>query len=193
MNFTQDLFELSPEEIQTSKDIYNGKVIKCLIAPHHTYSGLESAIPFTSTTLLFPERDMTEQQITSLISIIVNSPKTEEFRIITKHQNIIGSMVNTQCRILTQSGEIVPCEEKTFAANIHDIRYGILENKEYMNSEEIKNSASEIINPIIEKINNTESFTQEEADLLLTKINLIGEDLIKNTLIRMLRDKTTRG
>jgi len=48
---------------------YNGKVIKCLVAPYHSYAQLEQTVPFTKTTYLFPEREMSVAQVKTLIKI----------------------------------------------------------------------------------------------------------------------------
>ena len=40
-------------------------------------------------------------------------------------------MIGDNVRIFTQAGNIVPCPIKCLMANIHDIRYNILENKSF--------------------------------------------------------------
>jgi len=56
MEIQNNLFDLTSEQEATSKMLYNGKIIKCLVAPYHTYNQLEKVIPYTKTTYLFPER-----------------------------------------------------------------------------------------------------------------------------------------
>ena len=92
MKINQNLFDLTPEQIETSKMMYSGKVIKCLVAPYHSYQELEKTVSFTKTTYLFPEREASVPQLRNLISMIVANPSTDEFRIITTNQNIIMDM-----------------------------------------------------------------------------------------------------
>ena len=93
MKINQNLFDLTIDQEATSKMMYNGKVIKCLVAPYHSYTQLEKIVPFTKTTYLFPEREMSISQVKSLISMIAANPSQEEFRIVTANQNIIIDMV----------------------------------------------------------------------------------------------------
>ena len=95
MEINNNLFDLSQEQIETSKMLYSGKIIKCLISPYHTYEQLEKQIPFTKTTYLFPEREVPIPKLKGLISMIVNSPIQEEFRIITTNQNINENNIET--------------------------------------------------------------------------------------------------
>lgn len=95
-----NLFDLTSEQEDTSKMMYK-KVIKCLIAPYHTYSQLESMIPYDKNTFLFPEREMTLEQTRSLINILASKPTDEEFRIVTTDMSIVCDMVDTSVRILT--------------------------------------------------------------------------------------------
>lgn len=57
MNISKNLFDLTEDQEKTSKMMYDGKVIKCLVAPYHSYDQLEKVIPYTKTTFLFPERN----------------------------------------------------------------------------------------------------------------------------------------
>ncbi len=54
MNINKNLFDLTEDQEVTSKMMYNGKVIKCLVAPHHSYAQLERAIPYTKNYILIP-------------------------------------------------------------------------------------------------------------------------------------------
>jgi len=198
MGIKENVFDLTPEQIEMSRTIYDGKIIKCLVAPYHSYAELEKVIPFTKTTLLFPEREMSLPQIDNLIGMIVASPSTEEFVIVTSHQNIILNMINDCVRILTEGGDVVPCETKTFMANIHDIRYNVLENKAHQLSEAGRaaktiNSDGPIARGIIQKLIDrvqpgSPPATQEEFDDLKSKMELIGEPIIRVKLLEMLHD-----
>ena len=186
-----NLFDLSPEEERMSKMIYNGNIVKCLVAPYHNYQQLEKIVPFTKTTYLFPEREVSLPQLKSLISVIAQTPSTEEFRIITINQNIILDMIDGCVRVLTEKGNVVPCPCKTFMANIHNIRYYILENKDHQISPEEKTKSQEKINIIIEKVNKPREVSQVEFDALQAEIDLIGEPIISDQLGMMIRRNLT--
>jgi len=47
----ENLFDLTSDQIDQSKMIYNDKVIKCLVAPYHTYSQLEKLITYTPSNI----------------------------------------------------------------------------------------------------------------------------------------------
>jgi len=152
MNIPENLFELTDEQIETSKMMYNGKVIKCLVAPYHSYSHLEKVVPFTTTTYLFPEREMTYAQTLKFISMVVNSATTEEIRIITTHMNIITDMVGGCVRVLTEKDEVVDTDSKTFAANIHDVKFNLLEDESHQLSKAEHSEAIKSINELVEKL-----------------------------------------
>ena len=190
LEITSNLFSLTKEQEETSKMMYDGKIIKCLVAPYHTYDVLEKIVPFTKTTYLFPEREMTIGQLSNLISMVVKSPTKDEIRIITGNQNIIMDMVDSSVRVLTEMGTVVPSPRKTFMANIHDIRYELLENESHQISKKAKNEMHERVNKIIDKINSSKSITKAESVPLKVEINMIGEPLIREKLLEMLSDKT---
>jgi hypothetical protein len=193
MEINENLFDLSEEQIELSKEIYNGKVIKCLVAPYHSYAELENIISYTPTTFLFPERELTSDRIRGLVSMIVNNHNDSEFRIITASQSVILDMVDSSVRILTQKGTVVPCPVKTFMANIHDIRYKVLENKDHQFSEEEKTKSHEFVDGLLKRIKSG-SMTREEYDDLIEKIELVGDDLIRNVLMKQARmDITITG
>ena len=127
MKLSQNLFELSEEDIETSKMMYN-KVIKCLVVPYHTQKQLE--LDYSPNVFMFPENEMTESQAKKFISMVTNLP-LQEVLIITKSSNIIYDMVDCCVRILTENNVIITCPVKTFAANLWDISLLILNNKEH--------------------------------------------------------------
>ena len=187
----KNLFDLTTDQEDTSKMMYNGKVIKCLVAPYHSYAQLEKIIPFTKTTYLLPEREMSIPQVKSLISMIVANPSQEEFRIITANQNIILDMVGECVRVLTERDEVVYTGTKTFMANIHDIRYDLLENDDHRLSETERTQAHKIISVLIDRVNDTSTpITQTDFDKLIIEINMIGEEIIKRKLKQMSHDLT---
>ena len=181
----KNLFNLSPEEEDLSKMIYEGKIIKCLVAPYHTFEELEKIVPYTKTTYVFPEREMNIIQLKSLISMIVSSPVKEEFRIITTNQNVIIDMIDGCVRVLTERGDVVPSPCKTFMANIHDIRYELLENEAHQKTAEEKTLSNKKINDLIDKVQ-SKSHTKASRLELLKEIELIGEPIIREKLKEML-------
>jgi hypothetical protein len=187
MNIPENLFELTDEQIETSKMMYNGKVIKCLVAPYHSYSHLETVVPFTTTTYLFPEREMTYAQTLKFISMVVNSATTEEIRIITTHMNIITDMVGGCVRVLTEKDEVVDTDSKTFAANIHDVKFNLLEDESHQLSKAEHSEAIKSINELVEKLK-VGSMTDKEYTEAKAQIDMIGEIIIRNPLNDMLAD-----
>lgn len=187
LGITTDLFDLSDEEKSMSEMMYEGKIIKCLVAPYHTYEELEKEIPYTKTTFLFPEREMSTSQLPQLISMIVANPNIQEAKIITANQNIILDMIDGCVRVLTEGGKIVPSPTKTFMANIHTIRYELLENEAHQLSKEEKTSGVSSVNQIISILNDYEGKTMEKAkyEILMSKIDIIGEDIIRKKLKQM--------
>lgn len=181
----ENLFDLTPEQIDMSKNIYNGKIIKCLVAPYHSYNQLEKEVTYTKNTFLFPEREMTSAQCSSLISMLVKNPSQDEFLVITANQNIILDMIDGNVRILTEKGDIVDCPTKTFMANIHDIRYSVLENKAHQLSDDEKSEGNKVIQNLIGLVQKGSEMTKVEYDALLTKIEIVGEDIIRRKLLQM--------
>jgi len=189
--FREGLFDLTKEQESTVRMMYNGKLIKCLVAPYHSFKDLESLIPYSKSTFLFPEREMSEGQTNSLISNLVESDITDDIIIITTQMGIILDMV-TGVHVLTQNGTIVDSNVKTFMANIHTIRYELLENSAYQNgSEPVEKPAGvKSTNTLIDEINEVKGKTisRSEYDNLKMRVDMIGEDIIRNVLKGMLRD-----
>lgn len=191
MKINQNLFDLEPNQEATSKMMYNGKVIKCLVAPYHSYAQLEKIVPFTKTTYLFPEREMSVAQVKGLISMIVANPSQEEFRIITANQNIILDMVGDCVRVLTERDEVVYTGTKTFMANIHNIRYELLENDDHRLSESERTQAHKNIGVLIDRVNDKATpITKGDFAQLVSQINMIGEEFVKSKLREMASELT---
>lgn len=192
MKIPENLFELSKEQETLSRNIYNNKVIKCLVAPYHSYSQLESVVPYTKNTFLFPEREMSKSQVINLISIIASNPSNDEFRIITTNQNIIMDMIGDCVRVLTEGGDIVYTGTKTFMANIHTIRHELLENDIHRLSSSEKSKSKDKITKIIDRVNDKTPITKKDFYQLLSEINLIGEPIIRTKLIEMANKLTLK-
>ena len=153
-----NLFDLTDQQIEQSKMIYDCKIIKCLVAPYHSFSDLAKVIEIIPNTYLFPERDhmMSYHEIKCLISAIVHKNSNGEIRIVTASQTIIGDMIDSCVRILTQNNEIIECPEKTFLANIHTIRSEILEDEGNELTKEQDSIAEIKIDKIIGLVNKAE-------------------------------------
>lgn len=188
-----NLFDLTPEQADASKMMYNNRIVKCLIAPAHSYNDLEKLVHYDKSTFLFPEREMNDLQKRQFISMILASPRfneEDEIKIITSCQEIILDMIDTSVRILNADLEVLKCPIKTFMANIHDVHISILKNEKYQVSTSVASSKSihhEGIDAIFERIQylaetKTKTITRKEYDQLKLKINMIGEELVVNVL-----------
>jgi len=187
-----NLFEMTKEQQVESKAMYSGKIVKCLVAPYHTYNELEKAIVYTPTTFLFPEREMTESQIAQLVSVIeLRLDASQEVRIVTKHMAIITDMIDPCVRILTQGGNIVSSPIRTLAANIHDIRCTILENKDHQVAEPEETFSTKAVQKIIRRLSddNKKPLSKKEHEEVLKAIGQISEELIRKSLLGMLSAK----
>lgn len=187
MDILEGLFELTSEEKETSKMMYSGKTVRCLVAPYHTYFDLANEVPFTKSTFLFPEREMSSAQVRSFISMLMTSGH-DDIKIITADQTIICDMVGDLVRVLTEDGDIVHPHAKTFAANIHTIRYELLENEAYQSSTEKKLQSRDIVNKLIADINESSAMTVDEFQAIIKRIDMIGENLIRIKLHEMARE-----
>lgn len=185
MDIKENLFDLSDEDIETSQMIYDGKIIKCLVAPYHSYAQLEKIVPFTKTTYLFPERELSSDKARGLISMIVKNPSNEEFRIVTAETSIIIDMVDCCVRVLTEGGNVLPSPCKTFLANIHDIRYDLLENKDHQLGEQEKTESVKRVNALIERVEKAKDLNIVQFAALLKEIEMIGEPVIERKLKEM--------
>jgi hypothetical protein len=105
--------------------------------------------------------------------------------VITSNQNIILDMIDSSVRILTEKGDIVDCPTKTFMANIHDIRYSVLENKAHQLSDDEKSEGNKVIQNLIGLVQKGSEMTKVEYDALITKIEMVGEDIIRRKLLQM--------
>lgn len=175
-----ELFELTQEQIAISKKYYKGKIIKCLIAPYHTSKMIEELYEHYCAGRIihiFPENNISYSQLALFIDSIITNNAYEEHCIITSNMNIISDIINPCVRILTVDGEIKECYTKTFAANIHTIKYDILE-------EEVRNKNYHIntINKVIDMINNKDV---ENVEYINQTIELIGEPVLSTKLSEM--------
>jgi len=201
MKLEKGLFELTKEQEETSKMLYNGKIIKCLVAPYHIYDDPKFSNPnFVSNKIemewadnvyMFPEKEMSEGQSRKFMSL-VTSGKHQEVLIITASQSIILDMYDGCVRILTEFDTIVDCPEKIFGANIHTINISILNNKSHQkdkNSSYGNNFYVNSINDVISKVRGKDEFTQKEHDEIMKSIGRIGEPLVRDKLKSMMWGK----
>lgn len=185
-----NLFDLDDGAIKDSKMFYEGKIIKCLVAPYHTQKDIENMLEYSKNTYVFPEESMGIDKVKQLISLLVAQKGDQEFKIITKNQNIIMDMVDSSVKILTEGGNIVDCPCKTLLANIHEIRYKILENPDHQISESDNQNSHKYINSIIDILNSKKGsgITTTEHDILKQKISKIAEDMVSYKLSDMLSE-----
>lgn len=188
LKLPEELFTLSKEQEELSMSIY-GKPIKCLVAPYHSYGQIETALPFSITTWIFPEKHTDYQSQCSFINSLVSRDDKAELRVITTSMNIIGDMVDGCVRVLTERNEIVDCPIKTFAANIHSIRRYLLENEDFSKNKREKNNISHLfIDNLIKEIivAETKGATDAEKYGFRKRISFIGEPVFEHRLNKMI-------
>jgi len=183
MKLEKNLFDLSSEESDLSKMMYNGKIVKCLVAPYHTQRNLE--MDYAENIFMFPEKELTQNQTKQFISMIVNS-KFDEVLIITAEMNIILDMVDACVRILTERDEIIHSPEKTFGANPHTIIYCVLNNDEHKISKSEKTKSHKEIERYLAMINDNDTITRSQFNEISDFIDKIGEQLIADRMRDML-------
>lgn len=188
----KEIFELEKEQEDFTKVFYDGKIIKCLVAPYHTAEYFEKNLEYADNIYVFPENSVPRGQLSSLIGMIVASPKPEVI-IITTSNEIITQMVGENVRVFTEAGNIVPCPIKCLMANIHDIRYSLLENKDFKDGKGnmVGNFGEGFVKSLIDKINTTET-SKDNYDLFKSRIQLVGEDVIRVALMNTLDSKYDR-
>lgn len=186
-----EIFDLTTEQLDLTKMFYDGKVIKCLVAPYHTAQYFEENLKYAENVFVFPENSIPRDKLGYIISMIVNNPKYTEAVIITTSNEIITQMIGENVRVFTQAGNIVECPIKCLMANIHDIRYSLLENESFKDTKSINvsNFGNEFTQALIEKLRTTEIKNKKEYDIFKSKIELIGERVIRDKMLEMLNDK----
>jgi ferredoxin-thioredoxin reductase catalytic subunit len=185
-----NLFDLSPEQETLSRSIYDGKIIKCLVAPYHTYRQLEKMIEFDQHIYLLPEKEVTIQHLKQLVATIVATGKNDvEYKIVTANQNVIMDMIDPCVRVLTEREEIVESPIKTFYANIHDIRYSLLENKDHQLTDEEKDNQKSQITQLINDLEEAKNGVSETTlQNLIHRVELVGDIIVKISLRNMLKE-----
>lgn len=100
-------------------------------------------------------------------------------------------MIGENVRVFTEAGNIVDCPIKCLMTNIHDIRYSLLENDSFKDAKvtNVSNFGNEFTQALIEKLRTTEIKNKKEYDIFKSKIELIGEPVIRNIMMDMLNDK----
>lgn len=188
MDIKENIFDLTEDQIILSKKIYNGKIIKCLVAPFHNYTLLQGIVFYAKNIYLYPEREMSYPQIKSFVNMIINGKTGEEIIIITSNINIISDIIDGCVRILTEDGKIVPCSIKTFLANIHTIQWELMENEKYRIDKNERTLAQERISKVVDKVqdsNPKKTISIEDFNKIIEEIEMIGEVVIKSKLKEM--------
>jgi hypothetical protein len=188
----KEIFKLEKGQEDFTKMFYDGKVIKCLVAPYHTAEYFEKNLEWSDNVYVFPENSVPRGQLSLLIGMIVASPKQETI-IITTSNEIITQMIGDNVRVFTEAGNIVPCPIKCLMANIHDIKYNLLENKDFKDGKGnmVGNFGEGFVKSLIDKINTTET-SKDNYDLFKSRIQLVGEDVIRVALMNTLDSKYAR-
>jgi hypothetical protein len=186
-----EIFDLTTEQLDLTKMFYDGKVIKCLVAPYHTASYFEENLEYAGNVFVFPENSIPRDKLGTIIGMIVANPTYKEAVIITTSNEIITQMIGENVRVFTEAGNIVDCPIKCLMANIHDIRYSLLENDSFKDAKgtNVSNFGNEFTQALIEKLRNTEIKNKKEYDIFKSKIELIGEPIIRNIMMDMLNEK----
>jgi hypothetical protein len=178
-----NIFDLTPDQIETTKMFYNGKVIKCLVAPHHTAQYFEENLEYASNTFVFPENTISQQQLPSIIGMIVNSTKYTEALIITSDILLITQMIGDNVRVFTQAGNIVPCPIKCLMANIHDVKYNLLDADEFKDGSDVQTDfGKEMVQSLLDQIRSNTDKTSARYDFMKSRIDMIGEDVIRTIM-----------
>lgn len=186
------IFQMDADQESTTKMFYDGKVIKCLVAPYHTIAYFEENLEWADNTFVFPENTMPVSSLSSLVGMIVASPKYSEALIITTSNEIITQMIGDNVRVMTESGKIVPCPIKTLMANIHDVRYELIENtifKDGAGEINVSNFGKSQVQGLMDKLNNTTITSHDQYDSMEAAICKIGEKVIRNRMMNMLNGK----
>jgi uncharacterized protein YaiI (UPF0178 family) len=162
---------------------YNGKVIKCLVAPYHTAQYFEKNLEYVNNIFVFPENSISQQQLSSIITMIVNSPKYSEALIITADVFLITQMIGENVRVFTQAGNIVPCPIKCLMANIHDVRYRLLDAAEFKDGSDVPTDfGREMVQSLLDQIRSNTDKSTTRYNFMKSRIDMIGEDVIRIAL-----------
>lgn len=130
----------------------------------------------------------TKNLLQCFVSMLVNS-QFEEIQIITTSVDIIYDMVAVCARVLTEFDTIIDCPTQTFAANQHDIIHTVLNNKNHQLSDLARGNAVKQIQGILDKVTNATSITKAEAEEYAKVVKLVGEPLIRNSVMDQIYDK----
>lgn len=186
-----EIFDLTTEQLDLTKMFYDGKVIKCLVAPYHTTKYFEENLKYAENVFVFPENSIPRDKLGTIIGMIVANPKYKEAVIITTSNEIITQMIGENVRVFTEAGNIVDCPIKCLMANIHDIRYSLLENDSFKDTKgtNVSNFGTGFTQALLDKLKNTKIADKKEYELFKSKIELIGEPLIREKMLEMLNEK----
>lgn len=107
-----EIFDISEQDIEKSKKIYNGIFIKVLITTNHNINTIQDALKLKGKVLYYPENNQSNREsklfIEGLTRICLeNAHELSEITIVTESIDIIRDMVASNVRILTPDGEII--------------------------------------------------------------------------------------
>jgi hypothetical protein len=186
-------FDLTEQEIELSKSTYGGKIIKCIIAPYHSYEDLKESVG--DSACLFPERDLSWLETNSLIYNLVENDDIQETTIITSSNYIIRDMIQCCVRVLGADGNISRFPVNTLRINLLELEEVLFADEDnYFEDEprefiipDMGNSYSdkiitELIDCINEHIENEKPMSQSEFKSIEDSIKLIGDSYLRSSL-----------
>ena len=173
------IFSLKESQVNASKAMYNGKIIKCLIDPHHNLDDVTNYIGNGSQGKLyiFPENNMSLLDTQLFIKNLVDSEISEPITIITANQNIIMDMIGDCVGILNTDYSVSECNSATLYANLYDIQRicGLKRCSVFA-----ANKLKELIDAVaIFETDSTLIITSAEYTEIKESLDIIGDEVFK--------------
>lgn len=180
------IFDISEQDIEKSKKIYNGIFIKVLITTNHNINTIQDALKLKGKVLYYPENNQSNRDTKLFIEGLtrMSTEFTDEVTIVTESIDIIRDMVASNVRILTPDGEIIKPPIETFMGNVAEI------NNEIFNREDIPHFADRYVMELINEINSYDGMEMSN-DVKLdfeNRIEIIGDLFLKCALKEQLKN-----
>lgn len=189
-------FDLTEQEIELSKTYYKGKVIKCIIAPYHSYEQLKDMVDYS--TILFPERGLSLLEADSFIYNLIENDEVQEATIITSNPYIVRDMIRPCVRVFTFYGELARFPMSTFRINLLELEEILFtnEDEEYRKEDEEPKEfkappaghsySDKIIVELIDFMNEysdgEKTMSKKDFDSVQDKIKMIGDTYLRVSL-----------
>ena len=192
----KEIFNLTDEQIKLSKSLYNGKIVKCLIAPYHSPSEVgallinDKNVTLDSSFFLFPERELSLMDCQNFVSKIIEDDKIQEVIIITSNHYIIWDIVQPLTKVLTIDNELADYPMQTLRANIMEMQGNFFidddEHDNFKIPEEVESYSDKFVNEIIDAVNyhidEEKVMSKKLFNTLQNKVKLIGDSFLKSSL-----------